>query len=63
MYTLTREQKIANLEETLISKKRKVENLQSEIKNIEAKLTKLRNQKLGNLQNSFGVMSRSFTEK
>lgn len=61
MYTLTREQKLANLEETLITKKRKVENLQSEIKNIEAKLTKLRNQK-ETQQNSFGQMSRSFTD-
>lgn len=61
MYTLTREQKIANLEETLKSKQKKAENLQIEIKNIEAKLTKLRNQNPRTQQDLLGAMRSGFT--
>lgn len=42
MYSLTSEQKLANYEELIASKRRKVSILSEEIKNLEAKADKLR---------------------
>lgn len=41
MHTLTKEQKLENLKEILVSKKQKLLNLQKEVENIEAKVQKL----------------------
>lgn len=41
MYSLTKEQKVVNLRETLEQKKFKLEKLQTEIQNIEKKISKL----------------------
>lgn len=41
MYSLTKEQKLANISELIDQKKQKIENLQREIENLQAKSSKL----------------------
>jgi uncharacterized protein YukE len=45
MYSLTKEQKISNLNEILEQKKKKLENLTKEVQNLEAKIAKIEKSK------------------
>lgn len=46
MYSLTKEQKISNLEELITQKSKKVENLQKEVEFLKKKLSKLQNSEI-----------------
>lgn len=58
MYQLSKEQKISNLDELINSKRKKVERLEEEIKNLENKRAKLSNKQETNISSSQNSTSR-----